>query len=81
MDEIKLSHPVIDFFPCTTMQQVEITEWFIFGLVPGLTSFTRDLTPAERAAGISYPHALVEKTAAGITRKYGTAILLKHENQ
>jgi hypothetical protein len=74
LNQIKFSDGFIDFFPCTTMKQVQITEMLIFGLTPGLTSFTRDITPAERAAGVIYPHVLVTKTEDGITRQYGTML-------
>jgi len=56
------------------MQQVEIAEWFVFAMLPDLNSFAREVTAVERAAGIIYPHALVMKATAGITRKYGTTI-------
>ena len=74
MKEYILSDTHVPFPPCTSMQQIEGIELIIFGVFPGLRSFTREITPVERAAGIIYPHALVQKTADGISRKFGTTI-------
>jgi hypothetical protein len=77
MNEVILSGLFVPFFPCSSMQQVEITEWFVFATLPDLNSFSREVTPVERAAGITEPHAIVLKTTAGVTRKYGTSTPLK----
>jgi hypothetical protein len=75
MNEIILSEQFIPFPPCATMQQVEAMEHIIFGLVPSVTGFTREVTPAERKEGIINPHAYVTKNAGGtITRSYGAMI-------
>ena len=74
MNEYILSDAHVPFPPCTSMRQVEGIELIIFRLFPGLRNFTREITPVERAAGIINPHPLVQKTADGISRKYGTTI-------
>jgi hypothetical protein len=74
MNEYVLSDAHMPFPSCTAMQQIEGIELIIFGLFPSLRSFTREITPVERAGGIIYPHALVEKTPNGISRKYGAMI-------
>jgi hypothetical protein len=81
MNDVVLSEQFVPFYPCTSMRQVEIAEWFIFGMLPGLKTFTREVTPAERADGIIYSHALVEKTADGISRKYGAMLVYRGEMQ
>jgi hypothetical protein len=45
------SEQFVPFPPCSSMEQVEVMEHLIFGLVPSLTGFTRDVTPAEQEAG------------------------------
>ena len=75
MNQYILSDAHVPFPPCTSMQQIEGIELMVFGAFPGLRNFTREITPVERAAGIIYPHALVEKTPDGISRKYGTTIV------
>ena len=74
MNEYILSDAHVPFPPCTSMQQIEGIALIIFGVFPGLRNFTREITPVERAAGIINPHPLVQKTADGISRKYGTTI-------
>ena len=74
MNEYILSDAHVPFPPRTSMRQVKGIELIIFGLFPGLRNFTREITPVEHTAGILYPHALVQKTADGISRKYGTTI-------
>ena len=74
MNEYILSDAHVPFPPCTSMRQVEGIELIIFGLFPGLRNFTREITRVERTAGILYPHALVQKTANGISRRYGITI-------
>jgi len=74
MNEYVLSDAHVPFPPCTSMQQIEGIELIIFGLFPGLRSFTCKITPVERAAGIIYPHAYVRKLGGCITRKYGAMI-------
>jgi hypothetical protein len=73
MNEVILSELFVPFFPCSSMQQVEIAELIVFAMLPDLKSFTREVTPVERAAGIIEPHARVTRTAEGISRKYGTS--------
>jgi len=68
--------PSLHFPPCFTASQLHFAELLLFGMLPNLTKFTRDVTPFERAAGITDTAALVIKTPSGIERKYGTAILL-----
>lgn len=74
MNEIIISEEFVPFPQCSSMERVELMEWCIFQLAPGLTTFTREVTAVERAAGIIEPHALVMKMPDGITRKYGTTI-------
>jgi hypothetical protein len=76
MNEVLLSELFVPFFPCSSMQQVEFAEWFVFATLPDLKSFSREVTPVEQATGIIEPHALVKKTTDGITRQYGTSIPL-----
>jgi len=75
MKEYILSDAHLPFLPCTSIQQIEGIELIVFGAFPGLRNFTREITPIERAAGIIYPPALVQKTADGIRRKYGSTIV------
>jgi hypothetical protein len=76
MKEYPLSEQFAPFPPCSSVKQVEVMDWMIFGLPPKLLSFTREVTSVERAAGITMPYAFVLKTAAGITRQYGASIPL-----
>lgn len=70
------SAKVLDFPPCSSIDQVVFAEQFIFGLLPGLTKFIRETTAIERAVGISFMHVLVTKNGNVITRVYGHAISL-----
>jgi hypothetical protein len=76
MNEVLLSELFVPFFPCSTIRQVEFTELLIFAVLPDVKSFSRDVTPMERIAGITAPHAIVLKTPTGIVRKYGTNLTL-----
>jgi hypothetical protein len=67
---------VVAFPPCYSIEHLAIAEHFVFGLLPGLTTFIRETTAIERAVGISDTHAFVTNGERGITRVYGHAISL-----
>ena len=70
------SAPMLAFPPCRSLCQLAIAEHFLFGLLPGMTTFVREITEFERAAGITDTHALITTGESGITRTYGLGILL-----
>jgi hypothetical protein len=76
MSDCATSAPMLAFPSCCCVEQLEIAEHFLFGLLPGLTKFIREITEFERAAGITDTHALITKGESYITRTYGLGILL-----
>lgn len=75
MDAVTIA-PVLDFPPCTTLDQIDEVEHIFFGFFPGLRQFVRRILPVEHAEGVAapdYSDALVTAKQHGtVQRVYGT---------
>lgn len=62
MSDYAISAQVLDFPPCSSVEQIQFIELLLFGFFPGLTTFIRETTAFERAVGVAHTHVLVTKS-------------------